>query len=115
MPIAKPPVLLFGREVVTLSPGGRIALRHLNPDRALDFTSHGAVIEAHPDRPNVWGLRNLTSTPWRATLPDAGAVTVEPGRAVRIMHGATFDFGRRTARVLAAAPAAPRQPQWQVQ
>lgn len=116
-PIPQPPVMLFGREIVTLSPGGRIALRHLDPDRALDFTSHGAAIEAHPDRPNVWGLRNLTATAWRATLPDAGAVTVEPGRAVRMVPGAVFDFGRRTGRVLVAtpAPAAPRQPQWQVQ
>lgn len=117
-PIAKPPVLLFGREIVTLAPGGRIALRHLDPDRSLDFTSHGGVIEAHPDRPNIWGLRNLMATPWRATLPDAGTVTVEPGRAVRIMHGAVIDFGRRTGRLVAAAPtpAAPRQqPQWQTQ
>jgi hypothetical protein len=116
-PLAKPPVLLLGRDVVTLSPGGRIGVRHINPDRALDFVSDGAVIEAHPDRPNVWGLRNLTNTPWRATLPDAGAVTVEPGRAVRIMHGAVVDFGRRTGRFVAATPApvAPRQPQWQVQ
>lgn len=114
-PLAKPPVMLFGRDIVTLSPGGRIALRHLNAERALDFTTHGAVIEAHPDRPNIWGLRNLTGAPWRATLPDAGVVTVEPGRAVRIMHGAAIEFGRRTGRVMAAAPAAsvPRPPQWQ--
>jgi DNA-binding helix-hairpin-helix protein with protein kinase domain len=116
-PMPKPPVMLFGRDVVTLSPGGRIALRHLNTDWSLDFTSHGAAIEAHPNQPNIWGLRNMTNAPWRATLPDAGAVTVEPGRAVRIMHGASIDFGRRIGRILAAAPApaAPPQPQWQVQ
>jgi hypothetical protein len=114
-PIAKPPVLLFGREIVVLTPGGRVALRHLNPDRSLDFSNHGAVIEAHPDKPNIWGLRNLTSVPWRATMPDGDVVTVEAGRAVRIVPGAVFDFGRRTGRVLAAAPAAPRAPQWQIQ
>jgi DNA-binding helix-hairpin-helix protein with protein kinase domain len=113
-PLSLPPVMLFGREIVTLSPGGRIALRHIDPDRSLDFTSHGAVIEAHPNQPNVWGLRNLTNKPWRAVLPDAGAVTVEPGRAVRIAHGAVFEFGRRTGRVLAATPTATRPaPQWQ--
>ena len=115
--LPKPPVLLFGRQVVILSPGGRIGLRHLDPDRTLDFASHGAVVEAHPERPNVWGLRNLTQVPWRATVPETGELTVEPGRAVRIMNGVTIDFGRRTARVLAVEPipAAPKQPQWQIQ
>jgi hypothetical protein len=114
-PLPKPPVLLFGRQAVILSPGGRVGLRHLDQDKALDFASQGAVVEAHPERPNVWGLRNLTKMSWRASVPETGDLMVEPGRAVRIMDGVAIDFGRRKARVLMLEPipAAPKQPQWQ--
>jgi hypothetical protein len=97
-PMALPPVLLIGRDTITLGPGVGIAIHHIDPDRVVDFNTMAGIVEEHPTNKAVWGLRNLMRNAWKVTLADGSSVTVDPGRAVRIMDETTVDFGRRTGR-----------------
>lgn len=93
-----PPMgLVLGRRSISLSLG-----RRLNAD-ALGLSSQDeAVVEAHPSRPELIGLRNLGQETWRATIPDGTAHPVPAGQAVRLMPGMMIEFGSLTGTVTAA-------------
>ena len=85
-------------------PGARAQCRdprhphHLLRDYAYD-ESIGEVV-AHPSRPDLWGIRNLSGRIWRIKSAD-GTTTqdVSPGRSVGLVVGSTIDFGRVTATI----------------
>lgn len=94
---ARPPHgLKLGRRVIGLSLGRRVAAE------ALGIRGAGAVVEAHPSRPDMTGLRNLGETPWRAIIPTGETHTVPAGQAVRLLPGLRIDFGNQTGAVCAA-------------
>lgn len=65
-----------------------------------------ARVEAHPTRPDLLGLRNLSATAWSAGLPDGSAHSVPPGQAVRLLPGLRIDFGQVRGIVMVAETAA---------
>jgi len=92
-----PDGLKLGRRIISLSLGRRV------PGEALGQRGGaGAMVEAHPSRPELTGLRNLSDTPWQATLPGGQTQAVAAGQAVRIMPGMRIDFGGQTGAVCAA-------------
>ncbi|HRP09997.1 MAG TPA: hypothetical protein PLK37_03080, partial [Terricaulis sp.] len=92
-----PDGLKVGRRVIGLSLGRQV------PGEALGLRGGaGAVVEAHPSRPELTGLRNLSATPWQATPPGGQTHAVAAGQAVRIMPGMRIDFGGQTGAVCAA-------------
>jgi eukaryotic-like serine/threonine-protein kinase len=58
-----------------------------------------AEVTQHPERPDVWGLRNLADTSWIAVPPDGTQTTVEPGMSFGLVPGTVFQFGQVTARL----------------
>ncbi|MCR6643761.1 MAG: serine/threonine-protein kinase [Terricaulis sp.] len=95
--ITAPEGLRVGRRVIGLSRGKSV------PGDALGLRAGAAaLVEAHPARPEITGLRNLSDTPWQATLPGGESHTVEAGQAVRILPGLGINFGKLTGAVLAA-------------
>lgn len=52
-----------------------------------------AMIVQNPQNPSVWGLRNLTETPWQATMPEGKIQEVPPQRAVPLVPGTKFTMG----------------------
>lgn len=92
-----PDGLKLGRRVIGLSLQRRV------PGDALGQRGGaGAVVEAHPSRPELTGLRNLGDTPWQATLPGGESHAVGAGQAVRLLPGLRIDFGGQTGAVCAA-------------
>ncbi len=87
-----PPVRLnLGGRVLVLNAGTTVTRHHLRRDYAYD-QAVGEVV-AHPSRPNLWGLRNVGSAPWRATGPDGAEQEVPHGRTVGLVLGTSIDFG----------------------
>jgi DNA-binding helix-hairpin-helix protein with protein kinase domain len=92
--IAPPVRLRFGPRVLVLNAGARVTRHHLLRD--YDYDQVVGEVVAHPSRPGLWGLRNLTKDPWRATAPDGTEQEVVPGRSIGLMLGTRIDFGRAT-------------------
>jgi len=55
----------------------------------------GAVAEvtAHPKKPELLGLRNLSSRPWKVTMPDGTVKDVAPSQNMRLAAGVAVEFG----------------------
>ncbi len=58
----------------------------------------GMVVE-NPNAPGVWGIRNLSTSAWRATFPSGEVVETPPGRAVALRDGVVIDFRTATATI----------------
>ena len=46
-----------------------------------------AMVVQNPQNLSVWGLRNLTGTPWQATMLDGKVQEVPPQRAIPLVPG----------------------------
>ena len=89
-----PPRIRLGRSVVMLNHDTRLFPHHIDDSRLYDFTEAVAAVVAHPQLPNVWGLKNTSPHKWVA-LTAAGAVSdVEPGRSVTLAVGTRIQFGK---------------------
>lgn len=99
-PLPQPPILFAGRRAWTLNAG-----RALEQAVFGGGSGEGAIVEPHPTRPELLGLRNFSGRIWSARLPDGSAHRIEPGRAVRIIAGTRFDFGEASGFISGAEQA----------
>ena len=91
------PVLCLGSHVISMNVGQEIQAAHIaSGDMA---SAIAAKVEAHPTRAGLIGLRNMTETPWRASLPEGTAHIVPAGQAVRIAPGTSIDFGKTVGKI----------------
>jgi hypothetical protein len=97
-PIAVPLHITVGRSVVMLNNDTRMHAHHTDPARRY-FTTVVAEVCAHPNDPNVLGLRNLSGDTWRCVIKGSSAHEVGPGHAIRLAPGSTIDFGETRGRV----------------
>ena len=56
-------------------------------------------VTQHPTNPSIWGLRNLSSTPWVATSPDGSAKEVPPQKATSLEAGLKLNVAGVVAEV----------------
>ena len=78
-PLAPPPRLVAPAGVISVAAGNELHRHHLNPLAAEGLDHPLARVEAHPRRPDLLGLRNLSSHPWTLVLSSGETVTVSPG------------------------------------
>lgn len=92
-PLQWPLALKLGQRTILLDEGRAVSLnaRERTPD---------ARVEAHPTKPDLLGLRNLSGADWRVTMPDASAYRVESEKTVRIMNGARIEFAQVTGEIV---------------
>lgn len=89
------------RRVLLLAPEFQLLERHLTagaPDEK-GFTLRGQVVQ-NPERPDVWGLRNLTQAPWSGKFPDGSTKEIPPGRAAVLQAGVELKLGSCTAKIV---------------
>jgi DNA-binding helix-hairpin-helix protein with protein kinase domain len=101
-PLSTPPVLLVGRSAVCLVPGRRVPMQLLAASARPGADTVCVTVEAHPNQLGVLGLRNHTRETWRLTLPEGSAIAVPPGAAMRLVNGATVEFGAAAGTVVMA-------------
>jgi len=78
-PLPPPPRLLAPAGVVSVAAGNELHRHHLDPLAAEAIDQPLARVEAHPNRPALLGLRNLSTHPWTLTLAGGETITVAPG------------------------------------
>jgi serine/threonine protein kinase len=90
-PLPTPVRLQIGGRVLVLNNGTYVTRHHLRRDYAYHQVV-GQVVQ-HPERRELWGLRNLGSSPWQVTDTDGTQREVAAGRSFGLVLGATIDFG----------------------
>ena len=84
------PRLRTAAGLVAVADGNDLSPHHLDPLRPEDLEHPLARVVAHPQRPRLLGLRNLSSHPWSLTLPGGEAFTVAPGETGSLAQAATL-------------------------
>ncbi|MEO5351063.1 MAG: hypothetical protein H7836_15680 [Magnetococcus sp. YQC-3] len=80
--------------------GKKLSTLFTNPEEEEKARIFGEVTE-HPTNPQIWGIRNLTDTPWRITFQDGSRKEVDPGRAAPLTIGMELDFGGLSGEIVA--------------
>jgi DNA-binding helix-hairpin-helix protein with protein kinase domain len=85
--------LAIGSRLVMLNHDTQLFAHHLDGNKMHDFSTPQATLQRHPTDPRKWGLKNLSSRKWVATLPDGSVKDVEPGRSIALRHDTAIQFG----------------------
>ncbi len=91
-PVRLPPRLRVARQVVMLNHDTRLFAHHVSR-RTFDFSRPLAEVTRHPEKPDLWGLKNVSDDAWDAVLPDGRTRSVIPGRSVGLVGGTRIRFG----------------------
>lgn len=92
-PLTLPFRLRLDRNVVMLNHDTHLFPHHLDRQRLYDLSQPWAAVQRHPQNPNVWGLKNLSTVKWAITGSDGAIRDVEPGRSVAVAAGVKINFG----------------------
>lgn len=94
-----PPRLRLEHTTLCLNRDTFLHAHHIERNALYDFTRRVAVVARHPQKPDVWGLRNLTRVPWRVTTPRGVRRDVGEGQSVTLARGVRIDFGTRQGEI----------------
>lgn len=109
--LSAPLCLSATRGVLALSPGQALP-QHLLTNSKPSFKALVGLVEEHPSKPGVIGLRNVSDDDWVVHLPDREPGILSPGTVIIVQDGARFKFGDiegrvvRPSRLSATAPQA---------
>ncbi len=86
--------------VVVLNRDTQLYPYHLYTNRKNELTAAVAQVVQHPQKPNVWGLKNLSPDTW--TFAENGQIkSVVQGQSVSLSAGITLNFGQTQAEICA--------------
>lgn len=89
----------LGRQLIMLNHDSQLYAHHLEPDQLYDFSQPMAEVSRHPRDPGIWGLKNLTNSPWTATSSEGVMQTVDPGRSITLKPELKINFGKTEGQV----------------
>ena len=81
------------RLFVALNHNTKLFLHHIDPDRKYDFSSPVAEVSRHPADPRVWGLKNLSTLPWKVDNPNGEVIEIYPNQSFSLVPGTLINFG----------------------
>jgi DNA-binding helix-hairpin-helix protein with protein kinase domain len=81
------------RQRIVLNTDSIVFAHHVDPAARFDFATVVGRVEASKKWPGVYGLKNVTTQPWRMRGSEGDWQDVVPGRRVRMAPGTTIDFG----------------------
>ncbi len=96
--IPQPPVLAVRQYKVVLFPGQKLYRCHTDNDSD-DYTALCGEVIRNPDKPQIWGLRNLSPATWTATLLDGATKEIAHNDVLIIAKTKDIDFGNCTASI----------------
>ena len=101
-----PPRLVFslpgGKHHVLLTMDAKVLRRHIDPAGLVDHAEKViGQVKQNPANPSVWGVCNLTSTPWTAIAAGGRSVEVPPQKSVPLAVGMTVNIGGTMAEIVA--------------
>jgi len=91
-----PPVLTTGKRVLVLGDGLQLTQGELT---GAGSNRAAGLVNAHPSRPGILGLKNLSSDHWQTEIPGYSATAIAPGKTVRLLDGLRLGIGRSNFQV----------------
>jgi len=92
-PLPPPPRLRAAAGLVSVAAGNELHPHHLDPLAAEDLRQPLARVEAHPQRPSLLGLRNLSPHPWTLLRSGGEAMAVAPGETGSLARAESLRTG----------------------
>jgi hypothetical protein len=100
-PVAKKPVLVdnncmqlrIARKMLPLRDGERFADSDIPGLHSSSADGIVAAVSRNPKDPTMMGLQNLSSSIWKAALPNGDSREIPSGRSVRLVSATRIDFG----------------------
>jgi hypothetical protein len=100
-PVARKPALVdnncmhlrVARKLLPLRDGERFADSDIPGLRSNSADGVVAAVSRNPKDPNMMGLQNLSSSTWKAALPNGDSREIPSGRSVRLLSATRIDFG----------------------
>jgi serine/threonine protein kinase len=89
-----PPRMRIKQNIVMLNRDSKLYAHHVDDTRKFNFSNAIAAIAQNPQNPEIWGLTNLSESPWVVTLSDASVRHIEPGRSITLTRGLKINFGK---------------------
>ena len=71
----------------------KLYAHHIDGNKMYDFSAPVAEVAQHPTSPNIWGLKNLSTSKWASISHDGKVNDVEPGRSATLTVGSKINFG----------------------
>ncbi len=94
-----PPRMRIDSDIVMLNHDTLLYPHHLDTWRPYDFDTPVAEVTQHPQNPQIWGLRNLSTQKWTSQNADGEVNEVESGKTVTLSPGLRIQFGSREGEV----------------
>ena len=85
--------LRVAKKMLPLRDGERFADSDIPGLRSNSADGVVAVVSRNPKDPTMIGLQNLSSSTWKAALPNGDAREIPSGRSVRLVIATRIDFG----------------------
>jgi len=96
-----PPRIKIGRNIIMLNHDTKIFPHHVDSQMLYDFSAPVAEISRNPNKPDIWGLKNLSVKKWVLKSSNGNFMDVEPNRSVPIVSGNTINFGKIDGEIMA--------------
>jgi DNA-binding helix-hairpin-helix protein with protein kinase domain len=81
-------------KTVVLNQDTRLYPYHMGEFGNYDFSRSLAAVVAHPKRPGVYGLRNLSDNTWNVVVPTGDTAEVPRGSTLSLHAGTRINFGQ---------------------
>jgi serine/threonine protein kinase len=94
--IPRPSVLSVQNYKVVLFPGQKLYRCHIDNDSD-EYTEVCGEVIRNPDKPQIWGLRNLSPVSWTATMQDGMEKAITKDDVLVIARTKSVSFGNCTA------------------
>jgi DNA-binding helix-hairpin-helix protein with protein kinase domain len=103
--VAVPPKLVFThpggkKHYLLLTREAQVLRRHVNPLADEEGSTVLGQMAQNPANPQVWGIRNLTSSPWRAVFADGTSREIAPQKAVPLSAGLKLNIAGTNAEIV---------------
>lgn len=93
-PVQAPARIRIDKQIIMLNHDSKLYPHHIYPQQNYDYTQPAGEMTRHPQNPNHWGIKNLSSEKWVITTPDGQIKDVQPGQSVPIAVGTKINFGK---------------------
>lgn len=89
-----PPRIRIGKTVVMLNHDTRLFPHHVDDEKLYNFSQPVAEVARHPQDPNIWGLKNLSTEKWVINSTDGTVKDVAPHSSFTLRVGTRINFGK---------------------